>query len=70
MDLLTSLTYAQLREMTSPKLSAGSPRRAILPILLIAAVVTAYFGWLYFKDWQMKRNFRRYWQGKGRKPEK
>jgi vacuolar-type H+-ATPase subunit I/STV1 len=70
MHLLSTLTYGELQEMTSPKFRMDSYHKAILPMLLLALLVAGYFAWLYYKDWQMKRKFRRYWDGKEHKGEK
>jgi hypothetical protein len=70
MHLLASLSYTELREMTSPKFTAGPHRNALVPVLAVTALVAGYFVWLYYKEWQMKRKFRRYWEGKDRKPGK
>jgi hypothetical protein len=37
-------------------------------MLLVGAALVVCFTWLYYRDWQMKKHFRRYWEGKGRKP--
>jgi hypothetical protein len=37
---------------------------------VLTVLLTGYFAWLYYKEWQMKRKFRRYWEGKDRKLEK
>jgi len=67
-QFLSIVTYAQLREATEPKLPPGSSGRAILLMLLVGAALVVCFTWLYYRDWQMKKHFRRYWEGKGRKP--
>jgi hypothetical protein len=64
--LLTSLTYADLREMVGPKFSMDSHAKALVPVLIVALVVAGYFAWLYYKEWQNKRKFRRYWEGRDR----
>jgi len=65
---LNIVSYAQLREATAPKLPPSSRERAILLLVAVIVVLVVYFGWLYYRDWRMKKNFRRYWQGKARKP--
>jgi len=35
-------------------------------MVVISLLLTSYFVWAYYKDWQMKRKFRRYWEGKER----
>jgi len=67
MSLLASLSYGDLREMTAPKLTMGSHRNALLAVVALALLAGGYFAWLYYKEWQMKRKFRRYWQGKDRR---
>lgn len=70
MHILTSLSYGELREMTTPRFTVGSHSRALVPVLVLGLFLTGYFGWLYYKDWQMKRKFRRYWEGRERKMDK
>jgi len=66
MHVLTSLSYEELREMTTPRFTLGSHTRAFIPMVVISLLLTSYFVWAYYKDWQMKRKFRRYWEGKER----
>jgi hypothetical protein len=70
MHVLTSFTAGQFREISMPKLTVGSHRKALLPIIVIGIGLLAYFAWLYYKEWQMKRKFRRYWEGKSSKTRK
>ena len=66
MSLLASLSYADLREMTVPKLAMGS-HNALVPVIVLAVEIAVYFVSLYYKEWQMKRKFRQYWEGKDRR---
>jgi hypothetical protein len=65
--MLSVLSYPELRELTGPKLPPSSHGKAMLLVLVVVAALIVYFGWLYYREWQTKRNFRRYWQGKSRK---
>jgi hypothetical protein len=38
-------------------------------MLVVAGLFALYFAWLYYREWQMKKNFRRYWERKSRKLE-
>jgi len=66
MHFLASLSYGELREITAPKLATGSHGRALVPVLVLGVALAGYFAWLYYREWQMKRKFRRYWEGKDR----
>jgi hypothetical protein len=51
----------------APKFTMGSKRRALAAVVALALPLIAYFGWLYYREWKMKRDFRRYWEGKARR---
>ena len=70
MSFLADLTYADLREMTTPKLTLDSHRNALVPVVVITVLIAGYFVWLYYKEWQSKRKFRQYWEGKARREQK
>ena len=49
-----------------PKVVVSSKNRAVLALLALVLPVIAYFVWLYYREWKMKKNFRRYWDTKTR----
>jgi hypothetical protein len=49
-----------------PKVVLSSKKRAILALIALVLPVIAYFAWLYYREWKMKKNFRRYWDTKPR----
>jgi len=70
MRFLAILTSAQLKEMVAPKFTPGSLHKMLFPLAVIGLGLTGYFAWLYYHEWQMRRKFRRYWEGKSRKDQK
>lgn len=38
--------------------------RAVISILYVSVLVVGYFGWLYYREWKMKRLFNRHWGNK------
>ena len=70
MNWLATLSYGDLREMTAPKLTTGSYRDALVPVIVLGLEIGGYFAWLYYQEWQMKRRFRRFWEGKDRRVQK
>ena len=69
MPLFSLVTYAEFRELTAQRLPPSSRGKAVLLVLVVAALFALYFAWLYYREWQMKKNFRRYWERKSRKVE-
>ncbi len=55
---------AQLVQDLAPKFSMGSKRRTLVAVLAIVLPFLGYFVWLYYREWKIKRDFQRYWQGK------
>jgi hypothetical protein len=66
-QLLSIVTYGEFRELTEQRLPPSSRGKALLLVLLVAGFFALYFAWLYYREWQMKKNFRRYWQRKSPK---
>jgi hypothetical protein len=58
---------AQLVQDILPKFTMGSKKHALIPLIVMLVPLLAYFVWLYYREWKLKRNFRRYWAGKSRK---
>ena len=57
---------ALLVQDLTPKFTVGSKRHALIPVLAISIPLLCYFAWLYYREWKIKREFRRYWEGKRR----
>ena len=52
----------------APKVVLGSKKRALLAVIVLVLPLIAYFVWAYYREWKMKKNFRRYWESKARRP--
>jgi hypothetical protein len=64
MQFFSAVTLEEARELSKFKFEKGSNMKLMLPMLVIGIALVLYFGWDYYRDWRMKRRFRRYWQGK------
>jgi hypothetical protein len=64
MQSLDRAQLQQFREQVTLKLPSSFHASTFLPLLIILVPLIAFLGWYVYREWQMKRDFQRYWNSK------
>jgi hypothetical protein len=65
---MQNLFWFAVQLVDPPKFTWGSRKHTLIAAAALALPVIVCFSWLYYREWKLKRNFKKYWEGKGRGP--
>jgi hypothetical protein len=64
MQIFSTITVEEAREVSPIKFPHGSRLHLLLPAAFFALTLFGLLGFEYYKDWKRKRRMNRYWQEK------
>jgi len=64
MQILSTISVEEAKELSTFKFSHGSRLHLLLPVAFLTLALMVLFGLEYCKDWKRKRRMNRYWQEK------
>jgi hypothetical protein len=64
MQSLDRAELQQFRDHATLRIPSSFHASTFLPLVIILVPLIAFLGWYAYREWQMKRGFRHYWNSK------